>query len=182
MITTEEIVKSQKSSIDVATGFAAKSFEGIEQLIELNISAFKAALAEAAETTKAALSIKDAQELIALQQGLLQPAQEKATEYSRSMYEIATTTGAELKRIAEAQTADAQAKLMSSIDAAVKSAPYGTESGVAFIKSAIAAATNAMETAQKTAMQAAEAAEESFQSVTKSVARASQTGAKSKRA
>ena len=37
-----------------------------------------AALAETADTTKAALSVKDAQELLALQQAMLQPTAEKA--------------------------------------------------------------------------------------------------------
>ena len=79
------------------------------------------------------------------------------------MYEIAASTGAEVSRVAEAQAAEAQAKFMAIVDTAVKNAPAGTENGVALIKSAVAAANNAIETAQKAAKQAAEVAEANFQ-------------------
>jgi len=67
MITVEQIVNTQKSSVDTLFGLTGKAFEGIEKLIELNLSAAKTAMAEAAQTTQAALSVKDAQELMALQ-------------------------------------------------------------------------------------------------------------------
>ena len=70
-------------------------------------------MGEAAETAKAALSVKDAQELLALQAGLLQPAAEKAAAYSRHVYDIAAATNAEVTKVAEAQLADAQKKFMS---------------------------------------------------------------------
>src|SRR6476659_8993821 len=102
MITVEQIVNTQKSSVDTLFGLTGKAFEGIEKLIELNLSAAKTAMAEAAQTTQAALSVKDAQELMALQSSLLQPAAEKAAAYSRYVYEIAASTGAEVTRVAGA--------------------------------------------------------------------------------
>ncbi len=92
----------------------------------------------------------------------MQPAAEKAAAYGRYVYEIAASTGAEVSRVAEAQAAEAQAKFMAIVDTAVKNAPAGTENGVALIKSAVAAANNAIETAQKAAKQAAEVAEANF--------------------
>ena len=91
-------------------------------------------MTEAAATTQAALSAKDPQELMALQSSLLQPAAEKAAAYSRYVYEIAASTGAEVTRVAEAQTAEAQAKFMAMVDTAVKNAPAGTENGVALVE------------------------------------------------
>jgi phasin family protein len=172
MITVEQIVNTQKSSVDTLFGLTGKAFEGIEKLIELNLSAAKTAMAEAAQTTQAALSVKDAQELMALQSSLLQPAAEKAAAYSRYVYEIAASTGAEVSRVAEAQSAEAQAKFMAIVDTAVKNAPAGTENGVALIKSAVAAATNAIETAQKAAKQAAEVAEANFNAISTTAVRA----------
>ena len=172
MITGEQIVNTQKSSVDTLFGLTGKAFEGIEKLIELNLSAAKTAIAEAAQTTQAALSVKDAQELMALQSSLLQPAAEKAAAYSRYVYEIAASTGAEVSRVAEAQSAEAQAKFMAIVDTAVKNAPAGTENGVALIKSAVAAATNAIETAQKAAKQAAEVAEANFNAISSTAVRA----------
>ena len=129
-------------------------------------------MTEAAANTKAALSVKDAQELLALQSSLLQPAAEKAAAYSRHVYEIAASTGAEVTRVAEATTAEAQAKFMSIVDTAVKNAPAGTENAVALVKSAVAAANNAFESVQKAAKQAAEVADANFQAMSSTAVRA----------
>jgi phasin family protein len=171
MITVEQLVNTQKTNIDTFFGLTTKAFEGVEKLIELNISAAKDAMTEAAQTTKQALSAKDPQELIALQQSLLQPAAEKAAAYGRYVYEIAASTGAEVSRVAEAQAAEAQAKFMAIVDTAVKNAPAGTENGVALVKSVVAAANNAIETAQKAAKQAAEVAEANFNAMSSTAVR-----------
>ena len=171
MITVEQLVNTQKTNIDTLFGLSTKAFEGVEKLIDLNISAAKDAMTEAAQTTKQALSAKDPQELIALQQSLLQPAAEKAAAYGRYVYEIAASTGAEVSRVAEAQAAEAQAKFMAIVDTAVKNAPAGTENGVALVKSVVAAANNAIETAQKAAKQAAEVAEANFNAMSSTAVR-----------
>lgn len=172
MITVEQIVNTQKANIETLFGLTGKAFEGVEKLIELNIQVAKTAMTEAAQTTQAALSAKDAQELLALQSSLLQPAAEKAAAYSRYVYEIAASTGAEVTRVAEATSADAQAKFMAIVDTAVKNAPAGTENGVALVKSAVAAANNAIETVQKAAKQATEVAEANFNAISSSAVRA----------
>jgi phasin family protein len=172
MMTVEQIVNAQKSNIETLFGLTSKAFEGVEKLIELNLQVAKSAMSEAAETSKAALSVKDAQELMALQASLVQPAAEKAAAYSRYLYEIAASTGAEVTRVAEATSADAQAKFMSMVDTAVKNAPAGTENAVALVKSAVAAANNALETVQKATKQAAEVADANFQAMSSTAVRA----------
>jgi phasin family protein len=165
MITVEQIVNSQKTNAETVFGLTAKAFEGVEKLIELNISAAKSAIAEASQLSQALLSAKDPHAVVALHSSLLQPAAEKAAAYSRYLSEIIASTGAEVTRVAEAQSADAQAKFMAIVDAAAKNAPAGTENSVALIKSAMAAATNAIETAQKAGKQAAGAAEANFKAM-----------------
>lgn len=172
MTNVEQIVNAQKSNVETLFGLTGKAFEGVEKLIELNLQVAKSAMSEAAQTSKAALSAKDAQELMALQASLLQPAAEKAAAYSRYLYEIASSTGAEVQRVAEATGADAQARFMSMIDTAVKNAPAGTENAVALVKSAVAAANNAIETVQKASKQAAEVADANFQAMSSTVVRA----------
>ena len=102
MLTTEQILAAQKANVETLFGLTNKAFEGVEKLVELNLQVAKAAMGEAAETTQAALSVKDAQELLALQAGLLQPAAEKAAAYSRHVYDIAAATNAEVAKVAEA--------------------------------------------------------------------------------
>ena len=181
MMTAEQIVAAQKANVETLFGLTGLAFEGVEKLIELNIQVAKAAMTEASETTQAALSVKDAQELLALQASLLQPAAEKAAAYSRHVYEIAASTGAEVNRVAEATAADAQAKFMAVVDTAVKNAPAGTENAVALVKSAVAAANNAFESVQKATKQAAEVADANFQAMSSTAVRATQAATKGKR-
>ena len=126
-------------------------------------------------TATASLGVKDAQELLALQAGLLQPAAEKAAAYGRHLYDIAASTNAEVTKVAEAQLAPAQANFNGVVDTAVKNAPAGTESAAALVKSAIAAASNAYETVQKAAKQAADVADANFQAMTTTAVKAAST-------
>ncbi len=182
MLTTEQILASHKANVETLFGLTNKAFEGVEKLVELNLQVARTALTEAAASTKAAMSVKDAQELMALQAGLLQPAAEKAAAYSRHLYDIAASTGAEVTKVAEATTADAQKKFMAVVDTAVKNAPAGSENVVALVKSAVAAANNAFDGVQKPSKQAADVAEANFQALTSTAVKATQAAAKSKRA
>ena len=178
MFTVEQIVNSQKSNLETSFGLAGTFFEGVQQLMDLNMEVAKSALSEAAQATRAALSIKDPQELVALQATLLQPAAEKAAAYTRSVYEIAASTGAEVTRVVEATTAEGRARFLAIVDTAIKNAPAGSEQGVSLFKSAFAAANNAIESAQKASKQATEVAQANFNSLTTTAVRAT----KSKRA
>ena len=175
MLAAEQIVAAQKANLETLFGLTQKAFEGVEKLVELNIQASKAALAESATHTQAVLSVKDAQELLALQAGLMQPLAEKTAAYSRHLYDIASSTGADFTKAAEAQATDAQAKLMAVIDNATKNAPAGSETAVAVVKSAVSAANNAMESVQKAVKQATEMAEANFNTVASTAVNAAKT-------
>ena len=164
-MTAEQVLAAQKANLETLFGLTNKAFEGVEKLVELNLQVAKASLGEVAESAKAALSVKDAQELLSLQAGLLQPAAEKAAAYSRHLYDIAAATGAEVTKVAESQVADLQKSFAGVVDTAVKNAPAGSENAVALVKSAMAAANNALESAQKAAKQAASVAEANFQTL-----------------
>jgi phasin family protein len=181
MLTAEQVIATNKANVETFFGLGNTAFQGMEKLLELNLQVARAALGEAAETTKAMLSVKDAQELLALQAGLVQPSAEKVAAYSRHVYDIAAKTNAEVTRVAEFQLADMQKKFMASVDSAVKNAPAGTENAVSLVKSAVAAANNAYESAAKAAKQAAEIAEANFAAVTNTAVKAAQTASKSKR-
>ena len=178
MLTVEQIVASQKASVETLLGLTAKAFEGVEKIVELNLSASKAALSETGDHAKALLSVKDAQELLALQSGVLQPLAEKTAAYSRHLYDIATGSTAELSKAFEGQAADAQKKFMGLVDTAAKNAPAGSESAVAVMKSAVAAANNALESVQKAVKQATEVAEASFNTVAANAVNATKTASR----
>ena len=182
MMNAEQMMAAHKANVETLFGLTNKAFEGVEKLVELNLQVAKAALGEAGETMSAAMSVKDAQELVALQTSLLQPSAEKAAAYSRHVYDIAASTGAEVTKAVEAQLGDAQKNFIGLIDSASKNAPAGTENAVALVRSAVAAANNAFETVQKAAKQATDVAEANFQAMTTTAVKATQGASKVRRA
>ncbi|MCE2918135.1 MAG: phasin family protein [Rubrivivax sp.] len=174
---TDQFVAAQKAQVETLFGLSSKAFEGVEKLIELNMQVAKASLTEAAETAQAALSVKDAQELLALQAGMMQPAAEKAAAYSRHLYDIVAGTNAEVSKVAEATLADGQKKVLALVDTAVKNAPAGSENAVSLMKSAVTAANNAFESVQKATKQATEVAEANFAAMANTAVKATQQAA-----
>ncbi len=178
MLTVEQVMASQKANVETLLGLTSKAFEGVEKIVELNLSASKAALAETGDTAKALLSAKDAQELLALQSGLFQPLAEKTAAYSRHLYDIATGSAAEFGKALEGQAAEAQQKFMGLVDNAAKNAPAGSETAVAVMKSAVAAASNALESVQKAVQQATQVAEANFNAVSATAVNATKPAGK----
>ena len=103
---------------------------------------------------------------------------EKAAAYSRDLYDIASGTGPEFGKAFEGQAADAQKQFAGLVDNATKNAPAGSETAVAVMKSAVAAANNAFESVQKAVKQATDVAEANFNAVATTAATAGKTAAK----
>ncbi|WP_219209799.1 phasin family protein [Variovorax boronicumulans] len=174
-LTADQILAAQKANLETLFGLTSKAFEGVEKLVELNVTASKAALSEAANTTQAVLSVKDAQELLALQASLFQPLAEKTAAYSRHLYDIAQGAGSEFGKAFEAKAAEAQQSFVGLVDSAAKNAPAGSETAVAVMKSAVAAANNAFESVQKAVKQASDVAEANFNAVSATAVNAAKT-------
>ncbi len=178
MLTVEQVVASHKANMETLFGLTNKAFEGVEKIVELNLTASKAALAEAGDHAKAVLSVKDAQELVALQTSYFQPLAEKTAAYSRHLYDIASSSTAEFTKSVEGQAAAAQQKFAGLVDSAAKNAPAGSETAVAVFKSAVSAANNALESVQKAVKQATDAAEANFNTAAANAVAATKTVAK----
>jgi len=166
MITVEQITAANQSNLDAVTGLTTKTFAGFEKLVELNLAATKAVLAESFAHAQSMLAIKDAQELIALQSGLMAPAAEKAAAYGRHVYGIAVETTTEYTKAVEAKAAEGQKAFTQAFETMTKNAPAGTESAVAVLKSAMASSQSAIESAQSAAKQAISLAESNVTAVT----------------
>ncbi|CAN0622053.1 Phasin family protein [Burkholderia multivorans] len=162
LLTPEQIAAAQKANLESLFGLTTKAFEGVEKLIELNLQVVKSTLSEGQENAQRLLSVKDAQEFIALQASLSQPVAEKVLSYGRHLYEIATATQAEFAKVAEAQYEEQNKKVQALVDNVAKNAPAGSETAVAALKSALNAANTTYETVQKAAKQAVEIAETNF--------------------
>ena len=169
MMTAEQIVASHKANVETLFGLTAKAFEGVEKMVELNLSAAKAALDESSSKTQAVMSVKDAQDLLAMQANLFQPLAEKTAAYSRHLYDIASGTSSEFTKAFEAQANAAQKQLASLVDSAAQNAPAGSEQAVAMMKGAVTAANSAFESVQKAVKQATDMAESNLASVAQNV-------------
>jgi phasin family protein len=178
MLTVEQVVASHKANMETLFGLTNKAFEGVEKIVELNLTASKAALSEVGDHAKAVLSVKDAQELVALQASFFQPLAEKTAAYSRHLYDIASSSTSEFTKTVEAQAAAAQEQITGLVDAAAKNAPAGSETAVAAFKSAVSAASNALESVQKAVKQATDAAETNFNTAAANAVAATKTVAK----
>ena len=171
MLTVEQIVAAQKTTVGNVFTIAAKALEGVEKLAQLNLQAGRASLAEAQETAQSLLVVKDPSSLFAVQAAALQPNADKFSAYGRQVYEIVSATNAEIARVVEETAAEARSAFTATLEQAAKNAPAGTDNAVAFVKSAVAAASSAYDTIQKAVKQAAEVAEANVEAVSGTVAK-----------
>ena len=167
--TPEQFAAANKATIDALFTIAQAQFAAFERLSALNFNTTKAAFEDAVSQAKALLSVKDPQALLSLSTASAQPALEKAIAYSRSLYEVANQTKAEVSKLAESQAAEMNKTVVSLLDKVSKNAPAGSDIGVAAVKSALAAANSAYDNFTKVVKQATDIAEANVTAATANV-------------
>lgn len=161
--TPEQLIAMNKANIESAMRFAGVAIEGAERMIDLQMKAAKSAFADGIESAKALAAVKDFQQFAALKDTLAQPSMEKATAYAKSVYDLTSETQAEFSKLIEAQVADFNKEVVTTLDKMVKSAPAGSEVGVAAVKSAIAAVNSAYDNLSKVGKQFAQATQSNLE-------------------
>lgn len=162
---TDQLIATQKTNLEVFAGLSQKTFAGFEKLVELNMAATKAVIAESISNLQVLVAVKDPQALLALQSSLAQPLTEKSTSYGRHLYDIASDTGAEFTKAFESTAAESQKNVASFLENSLKNAPAGSEAAVSAFKTAISASNSAVESAQKAARQAVQLVESNINAV-----------------
>lgn len=168
-VTPEQIQAANKANVESILSLAATQFAAFEKFANLNANAVKTAFEDTLSNTRALLGAKDVQEFVNLQSSLAQPSIEKAIAYSKSAYEVATETNAEMSKMAEKRIAEWNENFVSMLDKATKNAPAGSDVAVAAVKSMIAAANSAYDNFNKVAKQATEIAEANVNAATETV-------------
>jgi phasin family protein len=166
-INPEQFAAANKATVDSLLSVANTALASAERIAALNLNTVRSALEDSVSGAKSVMAAKDPQEALKLQSSLAQPAVEKAVAYSRSVYEITSQTQQELAKMVEAQFGDFQKSVAGMVEMATKSAPAGSESAVAAIQNAIAAATSAFGNMNSVAKQFAETAQANIASATK---------------
>ena len=162
MLTPDQFIASQKANLDAFNDLSLKMFNSAEKLAKLNFATAKAALVDSHERAQAMLSVKDVQELMALQTEMVQPMAQKAVNYGRDVYDIFTKTGGEFNKALESKVEENREQFAEFVDNAVKTAPAGSEAATTMIKNAVAAANNAFDSMQKVTKQASDMATANF--------------------
>ena len=174
----EQFVDLAKVNVESVVEVADVAFNGVEKMVDLQMKVAKNAMSQGAENMKALAGAKDVQELVKVQSSFAMPTLEAAVSYANAVYGIASETANAFAKMAESQISASNAKFHSAVEEFSKSAPAGSESGVALVKSALTAANAAYETASKAAKQAVAAVEQNVQSATKASMKAATTALK----
>jgi phasin family protein len=154
--TPDQLVALNKANLETAIKFAGVALQGAERLLDVQLKAARSALSESVESAKAIASAKDLQQLAALNTTLAQPSIEKATAYAKSVYDVTAATQAEFGRLVEEQVSEFNKQVVTALDRMVKTAPAGSEVGIAAFKSGISAVNSAYDNMSKIAKQFAD--------------------------
>jgi phasin family protein len=163
--TPEQFATAGKAGFESMFAVASTSMAGFEKLMALNVATAKAMFEDAASNARTALEVKDPKELLAFNAAMAQPAVEKSISYGKTVYGIMAETQAALRLAAEEQSSSAQKEFATLMEKSLKNAPAGSETAVAAVKSAVAAATSAYDNASKIAKQAFDMAEANLNNV-----------------
>ena len=183
--TPDQVLAAQKANLETALTVTTSLFSSAERLVALNLNTARNILEDSVNTSRSLLSAKDPQEVLSIQGNLGQPALERAVSYARSVYEISMQTNEELAKLVEAQYAEVNKGVVSTLDKLSKNAPAGSDVAVAAVKSALAAANSAYDSMSKAARQVAEVAEANVTAATSATVKAmntAQPAAKSRKA
>jgi phasin family protein len=161
----EHLIALNKANVEAALRFAGLALEGAERLIDLQLKTAKSALADGLQSARVLASVKDFDQLAALKDTLVQPSLEKATAYAKEVYDVATGTQADLGKLVEEQVAEFNRQVISALDQIVKTAPAGSEVGIAAMKSTLAAVNSGFDNFTKVAKQLGEATQSNIEVV-----------------
>jgi phasin family protein len=170
-VNLEQFAAANKATVDSLLAVANTALATAERIAALNLGTARSALEDSASATKAVLGVKSPNEAAALQTSMVQPAVEKAVSYSRSLYEISSESQQQIAKMIEAQFADFQKQIAGMVNQAAKAAPPGSETIVAAMQSAIAAANSAFSNMATMTKQFTDAAQANMAAATKAASK-----------
>jgi phasin family protein len=170
--TNDQVLALNRSQLEATLKFAEITSDAVEKLADLQFKVAKSAFAEGVRTAKQLGAVKDASELAALGGSLSQPTWEKAQAYAKSIYDVASTTQAEITSLLERQLGELHKNVVGVLDGALKNAPPGSEGAVAAVKSVIQSASAVYESVFKATKQMAAIAESNATTAASAVAAA----------
>ena len=113
------------------------AFNGMTELVELNLGVTKASLAESTAFAQQLLSAKDSEEFCSLTAAHPQATGEKMFSYGQRMATIASAMQAEFSKAIQAGNAEIQRNALALTEEVFKKTPDASDSAVSLVKSVI---------------------------------------------
>lgn len=165
---------ANKANIEQVVAIQNRLFAGFEQLVDANMQAMKTSLADFTAQVNKASEVGDIEQANQLAVGVVKPSSEQAFQYSKEVFEIFASMQRDLGQMTEANVTQHQQQLNQFIEQAQKTAPAGSESFFALLKSGVQNMSNATESAVKVSRQFADVAESNLSAARTAAANASQ--------
>lgn len=164
--TPTQFTEFQKSQMDALYALSHVAFNATEKLVDLNLTAAKAAMDESANAAQSLLGARDPRDLASVGGTLAQPAMHKFVGYGSNLFNIVSSASAEWRRVIETQIADGNTRATQFIEFATRNAPAGSEPMVSMFKNALAAYNTAYDSLSSATKQAFDMAESNLASAT----------------
>ena len=163
--TPEQLIALNKANLETALRLAGVALDGAERLFDLQLKTAKSVLADGLQSARAFTTVRDFDQFAALKDTVVQPSFEKATAYAKEVYDVATATQADLSKLVEEQVQEFNKQVISALDQIVKTAPAGSEVGIAAMKSTLAVVNTGFDNFTKVAKQFGEATQNNIEVV-----------------
>jgi len=173
----EQFRANYQAGVAAFFALAKPVVHGIQAVVDLNVQASKAAVAESEATLKGALQSSNPVEFLTQQLGASQQAAAKAVSYSQHLLDIASATHNEWVQAVQQHTGEHEQRFKAFSANFTQHAPVGSDAFVAAMNSTFAAVNNAAETMRGVTRQAIETAQSGFQNVAASAEAAAQPAA-----
>lgn len=158
----DQLAALAKTQLNAAIKGSEVAVEAAGKLAELQINSAKTAYEDGTRALRQLAAAKEPAQWASLATSAAQPAWDKTATYAKSAHEILVAAQSEFADLVEQHLVEFNKNVAVTLDAALKSAPPGSESAVSAIKSAIQSTSTWYETLVKTAKQAAATTEASF--------------------
>jgi phasin family protein len=139
----DAFLAAQKTAVDTLLSVVNTALASAERVAALNLHATREAFEDMASNGKAVLSVKSAQEAMALPVNMAQPHIEKGVAYTRSVYEITSAAREDATAIVEDKFEEFKKSMATLAEKIAVASPAGSEVAIATLKSAVESANQA---------------------------------------
>lgn len=174
----EKFASANKSAMDTTMRFAQLALDSSESLMKLQMGAVRSTIEENLKAAKAVTEVKDPLELAAMQTKIAEGLVERATAYSRDVYEIASKAQSKMAKLAEESLNECNETATSAVETALKTTTPGSDAAANAFKSSMAVAAEAVETITKAAQQVTEITEAGLKAAANTVVQSINTATK----